>query len=54
MPWFDGTVLEGVKITFDAINLNNEKLFSYVGDRNAVISAYYPGPTYLLGFRGKF
>jgi TonB-dependent receptor len=53
LPWFDGTKLEGIQITFDAINLNNEKLFSYVGDRNSVVSTYYPGPTYLLGFRGK-
>jgi TonB-dependent receptor len=53
IPWLDGTKLDGFQITFDAINLNNEKLFSYVGDRNAVVSAYYPGRTYLLGFRGK-
>jgi TonB-dependent receptor len=54
LPWFNGTLLEGAQITFDAINLNNEKQFSYVGDRNAVVNVGYPGPTYLLGFRGKF
>ena len=53
IPGFDGMVFKGTQITFDVINLNNEKLFSYVGDRNAVISAYYPGPTFLVGFRGK-
>lgn len=53
IPGFDGTVFKGAQVTFDVINLNNEKLFSYVGDRNAVISAYYPGPTFLVGFRGK-
>lgn len=54
ISWFDGTILEGAQISLDAINLNNAKLFSYVGDRNAVVSAYYPGPTYLVGLRGKF
>jgi TonB-dependent receptor len=54
LPWLDGTVLEGAQITFDAINLNNEKQFSYVGDRNAVVNLSYPGPTFLFGFRGKF
>jgi outer membrane receptor protein involved in Fe transport len=54
LPWFGGTRLEGIQITFDAINLNNAKMFSYVGDPSSVVSVYYPGPTYLLGFRGKF
>ena len=54
IPWFDGTMLEGAEITFDAINLNNEKYLQYVGDRNATVQVGYPGPTYLLGFRGKF
>jgi TonB-dependent receptor len=54
LPWFDGTRFEGIQITFDAINLNNAKMFSYVGDRNSVVRVYYPGPTYLQGFRGKF
>ena len=54
LPWFDGTVLEGAQITFDAINLTNEKQFAYVGKPNAVVFAYYAGPSYMLGFRGKF
>jgi len=54
LPWFDGTKLEGLEVTFDAINLNNATLFSYVGDRNAVVSTFYPGRTFLFGFRGKF
>jgi len=39
---------------FPPINLNNEKQFSYVGDRNAVVNPSDPGPTFLFGFRGKF
>ena len=45
---------QGAQITFDAINLNNEKQFSYVEDRNAVANLSYPGLTFLFGFRGKF
>jgi outer membrane receptor protein involved in Fe transport len=54
LPWFDGTVLEGAQITFDAVNLTNDKQFAYVGNPNAVVFAYYPGPSYMIGFRGKF
>jgi hypothetical protein len=32
----------------------NEKQFAYVGNPNAVVFAYYAGPSYMLGFRGKF
>jgi outer membrane receptor protein involved in Fe transport len=53
LPWLDGTVLEGAQFTFDAVNLNNEKQFSYVGDTNEPVNAGYPGPTFLFGFRGK-
>ena len=54
LPWFEGSALEGAQITFDAVNLTNEKQFAYVGNPNAVVFAYYPGPSYMIGFRGKF
>ena len=54
LPWFDGTLLQGAELTFDATNLNNEKQFTYVGDTNEPVNAGFPGATYLLGFRGKF
>ena len=54
LPWFEGSALEGAQITFDAVNLTNEKQFAYVGNPNAVVFAYYPGPSYMLGFRAKF
>jgi TonB-dependent receptor len=53
LPWLEGTLFQGAELTFDATNLNNEKQFTYVGDPNAVVNAGFPGPTYLLGFRGK-
>lgn len=53
LPWFDGTVLQGAELTFDALNLNNERQFSYFGDKNSPVSTYYTGPSFLIGFRGK-
>lgn len=54
LPWFEGGALEGAQVTFDAVNLTNEKQFAYVGNPNAVVFAYYPGPSYMIGFRAKF
>ena len=53
LPWFDGTVLQGSQLTFDALNLNNERQYSYFGDVNSPVSTYYTGPSFLIGFRGK-
>lgn len=51
----DGTPFEGTELTFDAVNLNNEMTFrKYVGNKNAPSAAYWAGPQYTLGLRGKF
>jgi TonB-dependent receptor len=51
----EGTMFEGTELTFDAVNLNNEMTWRrYVGNKNAPDSAYWAGPQYTLGLRGKF
>ena len=42
-------------VTFDAYNLTNEPLASYLeDDKSQSFNVYYPGVTYNLGIRGSF
>lgn len=42
-------------VTFDAYNLTNEPLSTYIGDdKSQSFNVYYPGVTYNLGIRGSF
>lgn len=45
----------GLTLTFDAYNLTNEPLSSYIeDDQSQSFNVYYPGVTYNLGIRGSF
>lgn len=41
-------------LTFDAYNLTNEPVATYVNDTSRTYRAYYPGATYTFGISGKF
>ncbi len=42
------------QVTFDVVNLNNEKLRSYFQFSNATFTEYKPGRQLLIGLRGSF
>jgi len=49
LPW-----IEDFQVTFNAVNLNNERQRTRFEYDNATYTAYYPGRQYMLGIRGKF
>jgi hypothetical protein len=53
LPWFDGTMLEGSQISLDGLNLTGERIRSYIGSSNNPNNVYYPGTSFIIGFRGK-
>ena len=44
----------GLMLTFDAYNLTNEPISSYLEDDSQTFRAYFPGATYSFGIRGSF
>jgi TonB-dependent receptor len=50
LPWFN----RAMQVTFNAVNLNNEKIRTFFGFDSAPYSVYYPGPSYELGLRARF
>ncbi|GIL41162.1 TonB-dependent receptor [Roseiterribacter gracilis] len=49
LPW-----MENIQLTFNGINLNNERIRNTFGYDNAAYSVYYPGRQFIFGVRGKF
>jgi TonB-dependent receptor len=53
LPWFDGTLLEGSQISLDGLNLTGVHIRTYIGSPNNPENVYYPGTSFIIGFRGK-
>jgi TonB-dependent receptor len=49
LPW-----MQNIQLTFNGINLNNERIRNTFGFDNAAYSVYYPGRQFIFGVRGKF
>ncbi|MDN4501569.1 TonB-dependent receptor [Alteromonadaceae bacterium BrNp21-10] len=44
----------GLTVTFDAYNLTNEPISTYLEDESQTFRAYFPGATYNVGISGSF